>query len=57
MKEKYFFVIIFLMLAIFLSGCSGGGIITPVTDEAKIKGVLYDYCLALNDKNWSKAKS
>lgn len=57
MKKKYLFVILFFTLAIFLSGCSSGGIITPVTDEAKIKGVLYDYCLALNDQNWSKAKS
>jgi len=57
MRKKYFFVILFLILAIFLVGCSGGGIVTPATDEAKIKSVLYDYCLALNDQNWSKAKS
>jgi spore coat protein CotH len=57
MKRKYFLVILFLVLAIFLSGCTGGGIVTPANDEAKIKGVLYDYCLALNDQNWSKAKS
>ena len=55
MKKKYFFVILFLILAIFLVGCNG--VVTPATDEAKIKSVLYDYCLALNDQNWSKAKS
>jgi len=29
MKRKYFIVILFLILAIFLSSCAGGGIITP----------------------------
>ena len=29
MKRKYNFVILFLVLAIFLTGCSGGGIVTP----------------------------
>jgi spore coat protein CotH len=57
MKRKYFFVVLFLILAIFLSGCSGGGIVTPATDEAKIKSVINEYFLALNDQNWSKAKS
>jgi len=32
MKKKCFFVILFLVLAIFLSGCSGGGIVTPSTN-------------------------
>jgi hypothetical protein len=41
----------------FLLGCSGGGIVIPSTDEAKIESVLHDYCLALNDQNWTKAKS
>lgn len=49
-------VILFLVLAIFLSGCSGGGIVTPATDEAKIKSVINEYCLAINGQNWSKAK-
>ena len=34
-----------------------GGIVTPATDEAKIKSVINEYFLALNDQNWSKAKS
>jgi uncharacterized protein YceK len=54
-KRKYFLVVLFLTLAIFLSGC--GGIVTPATDEAKIKSVIYDYFLAINDQNWSKAKN
>ncbi|MBU2598471.1 MAG: hypothetical protein KKC53_04750 [Actinobacteria bacterium] len=57
MKKKYYFVILFLVLAIFLTGCSGGGIVTPATDEAKIKSVINEYFLAINDQNWSKAKS
>ena len=57
MKKKYYFVILFLVLAIFLTGCSGGGIVTPATDEAKVKSVLQDYFLAINDQNWSKAKN
>ncbi len=32
MRRKYFFVILFLILAIFLSGCSGGGTVTPSTN-------------------------
>ena len=39
MKRKYYFVIFFLVLAMFLSGCSGG-VVTPATDEAKIKSVI-----------------
>jgi len=32
MKRKCFFVILFLVLAIFLSGCSGSGVVTPSTN-------------------------
>ena len=32
MKKKYYFVILFLVLAIFSSGCSGGGIVIPSTN-------------------------
>jgi len=54
MKRKYFLLVLFLILAMFLSGC---GIVTPATDEAKVKSVIQEYYLALNDQNWSKAKS
>jgi len=57
LKRKYFFVVLFLVLVMFLVGCSGGGIVTPATDEAKVKSVIQQYSLALNDQNWSKAKS
>ena len=55
MKRKSLFLIVFMILAVFLSGCNG--VITPATDEAKIKGVIHEYFLAINDQNWSKAKS
>jgi hypothetical protein len=32
MKKKYFFVILFLIFAIFLTGCSGGGTVIPSTN-------------------------
>jgi len=32
MKRNCFFVILFLTLAIFLSGCSGGGVVIPSTN-------------------------
>ena len=56
MKRKYFSIILVLILAIFLSGCSSSGIVTPATDEAKIKSVINELYLAINDQNWSKAK-
>lgn len=55
MKRKYLFLIVFMILAVFLSGCNG--VITPATDEAKVKSVIHEYFLAINDQNWSKAKS
>ena len=57
MKRKYFLLVLFLVLTMFLSGCGSSGIVTPVTDEAKIKSVINEYCLAINDHNWSKAKN
>lgn len=56
MKRKRLLILAILVLAIFLSGCSGG-IVTPSTDEAKIKSVINEYFSALNDQNWSKARS
>ncbi len=42
MKRKCFFVILFLILAIFLTGCSGGGIVTPAieTKEGEFQEVV-----------------
>lgn len=54
MKKKYFLVILFLILAIFLSGCD---ILTPDVDKIEIKGVIQNYASAMNDQDWDKAKS
>jgi len=54
MRRVYFLVILFLILAIFLNGC---GVVTPATDEAKVKSVIQDWSLAINAQNWSKALS
>ncbi len=51
MKRKYFLVVLFLILAMFLSGC---GIIT---DEEKVRDVIDEYFLAISDQDWDKAKS
>ena len=53
MKKKYFLVVLFLILAMFLVGC---GVVTPDTDEAKVRIVIQDYYLAINDQNWNKVK-
>ena len=55
MNRKYLFLIMFIILAIFLSGCNA--VIIPATDEAKIQSVIQDYYLAINDQNWIKAKN
>ncbi len=55
MKTKSLFIILFLISVILLSGCAG--VVTPATDEAKVKSVIQNFFLAINDQNWSKAKS
>jgi len=58
MKRKLFLLVLALVVTMFLVGCGGSGILTtPATDEAKVKSVVNEYFLALNDQNWSKAKS
>ncbi|PKP61314.1 hypothetical protein CVT91_03465 [Candidatus Atribacteria bacterium HGW-Atribacteria-1] len=57
MKRKYFFVVLFLILAMFLVGCSGGGIVSPATDEAKVKSVIQDYWFALSNRQYELAKT
>ena len=51
MKRKYFFVVLFLVLAISLSGCG------VLTEETKIENVIDGYFLAVNNQEWEKAKS
>lgn len=56
MRRKYFLIILFLILAIFLNGCSIG-IVIPDTNEAKIRSVVQGYYSALNNQDWGRAKS
>ncbi len=51
MKRKYFLVVLFLILAISLSGCG------VVTDEEKIRDVINEYFSAISEQEWGKAKS
>jgi len=53
MRSKYFLVTLFLILAIFLTGCG----ITSVNDEAKIKSVIQDWRLVINAQSWNEALS
>ena len=62
MKRKYYFAILFLVLAIFLSGCSGGGIVTPDTDEIGgdaylCENLLKGFYTALSKENFTQALS
>ena len=60
MKKKYYIIVLFLVLTIFISGCSGGIPTTPGTNsegETNVKSVIYEYFLAISYQNWSKAKS
>jgi len=55
MKSKILVVILIMFLVLVLIGCSD--IVTPDSDEAKIKGVIQNYASALNNQDWNKAKS
>ena len=57
MKRKYFSIILVLILAMFLSGCGSSGIVTPATDEVKVKSIIQDYWLALSNRQYELAKS
>ena len=60
MNKKIFYVSIFLVLVLFLSGCAGGYLTAPcisANEEAKIKIVINEFFLAINNQNWNKARS
>jgi len=62
MKRKYFLIILVLVLAIFLSGCSGGGIVTPGADEVGgdfyvCENLLRGMYTALSNRNFTQALS
>jgi hypothetical protein len=58
MNKKLFYVAVFLILVLFLSGCGTGYPTAPgtSTDVANVKSVVYEYFSAINNQNWSKAK-
>jgi len=60
MKRKLFFVVLFLILAIFLSGC--GGVVTPGSDEIGgdfyiCENLLKGFYTALSNQNFTQALS
>ena len=52
MKSKLFLLSLVLILAMFLAGC---GVL--ITDETNIEDIIEEYCQAINDQDWYKAKS
>jgi|GEM_PF-6126763 len=57
MKFNYYEKKMYLIINIFSAsnfsnriGCTGG-VATPLTDEAKIKNMIQEFCLALNEYN------
>ena len=62
MKRNLFLVALVLILAIFLSGCSGGGIVTPGADEVGgdfyvCENLLRGLYTALSNQNFTQALS
>ena len=62
MKRKLFLVISFLILSIFLTGCSGSGIVTPVTSEVGgdfyiCENLVRGMYTALSNRNFTQALS
>jgi len=54
MKNKILLVALVMVLVLALAGC--GGVVTPDTEETKVKGVIQNYALAMNNQDWNKAK-
>jgi len=57
MKRKLFFVVLALIFAVFLAGCSSTTGISTMSDEAQITNKIGQFCVALSDKNFDLAKS
>jgi hypothetical protein len=55
-KKKKLLVIFVLLIAFFITGCTAPPTYTG-SDEAKIESVIKQFFSALNNQNWSKAKS
>ncbi len=61
MRKKIFYISVFLIFALLLSGCIGGKPTVPdvpePTDEDLIMGVIEDYFSAINNQEWDLAES
>ena len=60
--NKSLFIILLLILGIFLSGCSGGGVVTPGADEVGgdfyvCENLLRGMYTALSNRNFTQALS
>jgi len=58
MKMKYHIIILSLILTMFLSGCTGGGIVTPDIndiggDAYLCENLLKGYYIALSNQNFA----
>ena len=58
MNKKIFCISAFLILALILSGCTGGKPTLPEmpTDEELIRGVIDDFFSAFSDRKWALAR-
>jgi hypothetical protein len=59
MNKKSFYISILLVFVLILSGCAGYPTTprTSTNEEAKIRIVINEYFLAINNQNWNKARS
>lgn len=57
MKRKNILLLSILILAIFLTGCSTGGIVTPDTNGVICENLLRGFYTALSNRNFTQALS
>ena len=57
MSKKLLYLIVFLVLVLFLSGCNGSSTVPGANDESKVRIVINEFYLAINDQNWNKARN
>lgn len=57
MRKKVVLICLVLVFLTVLTGCSGGGVIPSITEEAQVKNRVGQFCTAISAKNFSLAKS
>jgi len=60
LKSKYLLIVLFLIFSIFLTGCSGSGIVTPDSNDVGgdfyiCENLLKGYYTALSNRNYTQA--